>query len=254
MATTHESVNMFPLHRVPFTRPLIWLGRGWDDLMHSPAASLAYGWLVASLGALILAYSRHPVYIAAAIAGFLLVGPVVTAGVCELSRCRDHAEPTGFQDSLRGLSRSRRGLWAFSGLLLLLAVGWFALSGLYLMLTGGSVAPDIQSTVWGNVLAQLSVSQVSTYAAAFIVLAGAVFAISVVSVPMIIDRHVDAATAVRMSLRATARDFPALMLWAALIVALVLVGFATWLLGMVVILPLLGHATWHAYRDIVEEA
>jgi uncharacterized membrane protein len=254
MAITHESVDMFPLHRVPFTRPFIWLGRGWSDLMHNPLASLAYGWLIASLGALILAYSRHPLYIAAATVAFLLVGPVVTAGICELSRRRDHGEPTGFGDSLRGLTRARSSLWAFSGLLLLLAVGWFALSGLYLAATGGSVAPDIQSTVWGNVAAQLSAGQASTYAAAFIVLAGAVFAISVVSVPMIIDRHVDAATAIRMSLRATARDLPALLLWAVLIVGLVLFGFATWLLGMVVVLPLLGHATWHAYRDIVEEA
>lgn len=254
MATTHESVEMFPLHRVPFTRPFIWLGRGWSDLMNNPLASLAYGWLVASLGALILAYSRHPVYIAAAIVAFLVVGPVITAGVCELSRRRDHGEPTGFQDSLRGLSRARSSLWAFSGLLLLLALGWFTLSGLYLVATGAEVAPDIQSTVWGNVAAQLTTNQAGTYGAAFLVLAAAVFAISVVSVPMIIDRHVDAATAICMSLRATARDFPALMLWAVLIVGLVLFGFATWLLGMVVVLPLLGHATWHAYRDIVEEA
>jgi uncharacterized membrane protein len=77
---------------------------------------------------------------------------------------------------------------------------------------------------------------------------------SVVTVPLIIDRLVDAPTAMRNSLRAVAKDWPGLLLWAAIIVGLVLVGFATWLLAMVVILPLLGHATWHAYRDIVEEA
>ena len=254
MATTHYSIDMFPLHRIPITRPFIWLGRAWDDLVHNPLASLAYGWLVASLGALILAYSRHPVYIATAIAAFLLVGPVVTAGICELSRRRDHGEPATFQHSLRGLAACRRGLAGFSALLLLLAIGWFALSALFLFASAGSVAPDIQTTVWGNVAAQLSADQISTYSVAFFVLACAVFAVSVVSVPMIIDRHVDAATAMRMSLRATARDFPALLLWALLIVGLVMIGFATWLLGMVVILPLLGHATWHAYRDIVEEA
>ncbi len=254
MATAHHSIDMFPLHRVPLTRPLIWLGNAWDDLRHTPAASLAYGWLVASLGALILAYSRHPVYIAAAIAGFLLVGPVVTAGLCELSRRRDHGESASFQDSLRGLSRSRNGLLGFSALLLLLALAWFTLSGVFLLAGSGSVAPAIHDTVWGNVAAHLSTAQVSVYAAAFIVLACVVFAVSVVSVPMIIDRHVDAATAMRMSLRVTARDFPAILFWALLIVGLVMLGFATWLLGMVLILPLLGHATWHAYRDIVEEA
>ena len=241
MATAHHSIDMFPLHRVPLTRPLIWLGKAWDDLRHTPAASLAYGWLIASLGALILAYSRHPVYIA-------------TAGLCELSRRRDHGESASFQDSLRGLSRSRSGLLGFSALLLLLALGWFALSGLFLLAGSGSVAPAIHNTVWGNVAAHLSTAQVSVYAAAFIVLACVVFAVSVVSVPMIIDRHVDATTAMRMSLRVTARDFPAILVWALLIVGLVTLGFTTWLLGMVLILPLLGHATWHAYRDIVEEA
>ena len=254
MATTHYSIDMFPLHRVPVSRPFIWLGMAWDDLVHTPLASLAYGWIVATLGALILAYSRHPVYIATAIAGFLLVGPVVTAGICELSRRRDHGEPATFQLSLRGLAASRKGLVGFSALLLLLAIGWFALSALFLVTSSGSVAPDIQATVWGNVAAQLSMDQISAYSVAFFVLACTVFAVSVVSVPMIIDRHVDAATAMRMSLRAIVRDFPALLLWALLIVGLVMIGFATWLLGMVVILPLLGHATWHAYRDIVEEA
>jgi uncharacterized membrane protein len=69
---------------------------------------------------------------------------------------------------------------------------------------------------------------------------------------MIVDRHVDATTAMRMSLRVTVRDLPAMLVWAALIVGLVFVGFATGLLAMVIIFPLLGHATWRAYRELVE--
>jgi uncharacterized membrane protein len=152
------------------------------------------------------------------------------------------------------LAVSRHNIGNFSVTLLALAAAWFALSGLVLFLATGSVAPAIQDTVWGNVANQLSSAQMLVYVLAFVALAGAVFAISVVTVPMIIDRHVDAPTAMRTSLRAVAKDWPALLLWAAIIVGLVLVGFATWLLAMVVILPLLGHATWHAYRDIVEEA
>ena len=254
MATVFHSAEMFPVHRIPVTRPFIWLGRAWDDLRHTPAASLAYGWIVATLGALILAYSRHPLYIAAAVAGFLLVGPVIAAGLCELSRRRDHGEPVSFQLSLTGLAGSRQRLATFCATLVLLALGFFTLCAAILLIATGSVAPDVQSTVWGNVLSQLSAEQVTVYCVAFVALACTVFAISVVAVPMMIDRHVDAATAMRTSLRATARDWPALLLWAALIVCLVLVGFVTWLLGMVIILPLLGHATWHAYRDIVEEA
>ena len=83
MSATHHSIDMYPVHRVPASRPFVWLMQGWDDLWHHRAASLAYGVLVAAMGALILAYQRHPVYITAAMATFLLVGPIITAGLCE---------------------------------------------------------------------------------------------------------------------------------------------------------------------------
>ena len=69
---------------------------------------------------------------------------------------------------------------------------------------------------------------------------------------MIVERHVDASTAMHMSLRVTLRDLPAMFVWAGLITGMVIIGFATGLVGMIVIFPLLGHATWRAYREIVE--
>jgi uncharacterized membrane protein len=90
------------------------------------------------------------------------------------------------------------------------------------------------------------------YLAVGLVLAAVVFALSVVTIPLIVDRHVDASTAMRMSLRVTVRDFPAMLVWAGLIATLIVIAFATSLLGMVVIFPLLGHATWRAYKELVE--
>ena len=254
MAVLHESIDMYPVHRVPVTRSFVWLGEAWRDLLHHPGASLAYGWLVAALGALILAYQRHPAYLAATIAAFLLVGPVITAGLCELSRRRDHGESTTFQASLQGLQHNSVNLLRFAGTLLAIALAWFALSASALYAATGSVFPGVESTVWGDVLRTLNDTQVVAYGLSFAALAFVVFALSVVTVPMIIDRHVDAGTAMRMSLRVAARDFPAMVLWALLITGLVLAGFATWLLGMIVVFPLLGHATWFAYRDTVHEA
>lgn len=254
MAVLHESIDMYPVHHVPLTRPFLWLNEAWHDLLHHRGASLAYGWLVAALGALILAYQRHPAYLAATITAFLMVGPVITAGLCELSRRRDHGEPASFQASLQGLERNRVTLLRFAGILLAIALAWFALSASVLYAATGTVFPAVESTVWGDVLRTLSTTQIVAYALAFTTLAFVVFALSVVTVPMIIDRHVDAGTAMRMSLRVATRDFPAMVVWALLITGLVLAGFATWLLGMIVIFPLLGHATWFAYRDTVHEA
>jgi uncharacterized membrane protein len=70
-------------------------------------------------------------------------------------------------------------------------------------------------------------------------------------VPLIIDRHARAADAIRASLRVTFSNLPAMLLWAALIVAVTAIGFLTLLVGMVIVAPLLGYATWHAYRDLI---
>jgi len=224
---------------------------GWDDLTHHRGASLAWGALVSVLGALILAYGRHPYFVAAMTSGFLLLGPVITAGLCELSRCRDNGEPANFETSLRPLRRNQRSLLDFAQVLLLISVLWFALSASILYLAIGEIAPQITSTVWGDVMRQLSPNQMLLYVVSGAILASIVFILSVVTVPMIVDRHVDASTAMRTSARVTIRDLPAMLLWSILVVLLVSTGFATSLLGMVVIFPLLGHATWHAYRDLV---
>jgi uncharacterized membrane protein len=69
---------------------------------------------------------------------------------------------------------------------------------------------------------------------------------------MLLDRDVDIYTAMATSLIAVGRNIPAMVVWAILIVALTAIGFATMLLGLVVIFPVLGHATWHAYRDLTQ--
>jgi uncharacterized membrane protein len=78
-----------------------------------------------------------------------------------------------------------------------------------------------------------------------------VFAMSVVAVPLLIDRHANASEAIRASIRASLANLPAMLVWAALIVGLTVIGFVTLLIGMIVIAPLLGYATWHAYRDLI---
>jgi len=249
-AASHHALP-FSIRRVPLTRPFIWLARGWDDLLHHRSASLAYGWLVSAFGALIIAYERHPYFIAFIISAFLLVGPIMTAGLCELSRRQEHGEKADFSTSLQALRGHRHNLMNFSNRLLALALVWFLGSTAILYTTHGSVAPSLEATVWGDVLRQVTSQQLQAYIVSGGLLAVVVFALSVVSIPMITENNVDAGTAMRTSLRVSLRDLPAMLVWAFLIVALVAFGFATYLVGMVVIFPLLGHATWHAYKDLV---
>jgi uncharacterized membrane protein len=76
------------------------------------------------------------------------------------------------------------------------------------------------------------------------------FAISVFSMPMMLERRVDALTAMGESMRLVWNNLPALIGWGAMVLALFALSVLTGLIGMVIIFPLLGHATWHAYRAI----
>jgi uncharacterized membrane protein len=68
---------------------------------------------------------------------------------------------------------------------------------------------------------------------------------------MLLDRNVDVVTAALTSLKCCLTNPRATLVWAVLIALLTAVGFATFMIGLVVIFPLLGHASWHAYRDLV---
>ena len=83
------------------------------------------------------------------------------------------------------------------------------------------------------------------------VFATLVFAIGVVSVPMMLDRDTDCIVAVLTSLRAFGANVPAMIVWGAIIVVVIGAGFALLFVGLVVAAPVIGHATWHAYRELV---
>jgi uncharacterized membrane protein len=71
-------------------------------------------------------------------------------------------------------------------------------------------------------------------------------------VPLLVDREVDTLSAMLVSIRAVAENPLAMAFWAALIMALTLLGMLPLLLGLVLVIPVLGHASWHAYTDLVD--
>ena len=84
--------------------------------------------------------------------------------------------------------------------------------------------------------------------------AGLIFAISVVAMPMILDRQTDAITAGLTSLRLCLTQPGLMLLWGAAITVLVAAAMLPWFLGLLVVAPVLGHASWHAYRSTVGNA
>jgi uncharacterized membrane protein len=247
----HPEHPQVEVRRVPARQAVLWLERGWEDLKHIGRPGLAHGALIAILGAVLLTLgSTHLYLVAAAVTGYLLVGPIMTTGPCELARRLEAHEPLGFDESLQALSRNADGLAHFGGGLALIAILWFVLSGILLGSVLSTPVPSLAVALWGG-STSINMSQLLSYVVCGAVLAAIVFALSVVAVPLMIDRHASAADAIRASLRVTFANLPAMLLWAALIVALTAIGFVTLLAGMVIVAPLLGYATWHAYRDLI---
>ncbi len=245
----------FSIRHVAFLRPFSWLARGWRDLMSHPKASLAHGLIVTGLFMLTLLITSIHIYVlAAVISGFMLIGPIMAAGLCELSRRREKGEALSFDDSLSGLSRNQTSLVRFAGMLLGVSVLWFVVSGLVLMATIGNVAPAFDKSLWAwsDFLSYVTPLQLVLYLIVGGLLASIVFVLSVVSVPAIIDSSIKALDAAFISIKVVLSNIPTMLVWAALLVLLTGIGLASFLLAMVVIYPLLGHATWHAYRDLVQ--
>jgi uncharacterized membrane protein len=243
------------VRHVPATQSLEWLRRAWEDMQDLRFTSLAHGFLVSIMGAVLLMVgSSHPYFIAAAVSGYLLVGPIVTTGVCELSRRREAGEPLGFDESLQPVARHPRELFQFGVILAAIAVVWFVVSEVMLQTVLPMRASDLSETLWGGFTNMASRGQVLAYVAFGAVLALIVFSLSVVAVPLIIDRHMSAMDAMWFSVKATVSNIPAMMVWAGIIVGLTAVAFLTFIMGgMMLVASLLGHATWHAYRSLIAE-
>jgi uncharacterized membrane protein len=242
-----------PVHRtdhVAFAEPFRWLSLGLRDFRRTPSIGLAYGLIVTLLGWLIFALGNHPYFLAAAVSGFLLLGPILGAGLIEASRDMEASETPTFDSSLRGLNRNRLALERFALALLVIAATWLAASTSVLVATFGPIAPSVDQTLWDSALRWMTSGQLIAWAAIGGVLAALCFCISVIAVPLIQDKPVTAGDAMFESLRAVSRHPVACATWALLIGVLTAVGFATALIGLIVIYPILGHASWHAYRRL----
>src|SRR6185437_6508412 len=154
--TTSISLGRHPLmhvdvRHVPALQSIVWLRRGWEDLRHLGLLSLAHGTMIAVLGAvLLMLFSTNVYLVVAAISGYLLVGPAMTTGLCELSRRRAARESLSVDDSLQPVSRNTNSLLQFGAILAVITVIWFAASAIMLQTILHTSAPSLAVVLWGS--------------------------------------------------------------------------------------------------------
>ncbi len=248
-----ESILDLPLRPLRADDPLRWLGRGWSDFVRAPGIGLFYGGCFAVMGWVLLwTYRAAPAWVLALSAGFLLMGPFLCLGLYEASRKLERGGRPGLGESLLAW-QSRTGTMAiFGGVLLILEMLWGRAS-LVVFAVSFDGMPDFK----GSLLALLepeNLGFIVAYLGVGAVFAGLIFAISVVSIPMILDRSVDAVSAGLTSLRLCLTQPWVMLIWGALITLLVALAMLPGFLGLVIVGPVVGHASWHAYRAAVGPA
>ncbi|SDG45274.1 DUF2189 domain-containing protein [Roseospirillum parvum] len=231
-----------------------WLAAGWHDLKRNPLLSLGHGGVffllsaVVTGGALMVGQGGM---ILPLISGFMIVAPVLVVGLYEISRRQESGAPLDLDALTRAMQASLPRLAGVGlGLSLLLLVWLEAALIVFALFYGGDTPPLDQfvSQVLAAPQAPLFLLVGTLVGGA---LAGLAFALSVVSLPLLVEREVSALEAMGLSLAATWRNRRVLVGWAAMIALTTAVGLLTAYVGLIVLLPLLGHASWHAYRDLL---
>lgn len=231
------------------------LRQGWADFLERRGDLVFIGVIypVVGLIAAFVALQGSLVHLLFPVAaGLSLMGPAVAVGFYELARRRERGEPADWSHFADVTKRPAfDAILVVAGLLLAIFVAWLAVAAaLYVSLMGA--APE----TLGSFLTRLFTTPEGWALIVVGNLAGALFAalvltVSVVSMPMLVDKDVDVRTAVATSVRAVMANKGVMARWGFMIAALLVVGFIPFMVGLAVVLPVLGYATWHLYTKLV---
>jgi uncharacterized membrane protein len=229
---------------------------GWEDFIAIPSHAIIlcviYPILGLVLARAVFGYAVIPLLFPLA-AGFALVGPFAALGLYELSSRRERGEEASAWDALEVLrSPSFGAMLGLGTLLLALFVTWVATAqAIYVAVFGYGGA-----TGFGDFVQRVFTTPEGWWLIVVGCGVGFLFAllalcISVVSFPLMLDRHAGALEAMVTSLRVAGRNPVPIAAWGLIVAALLVVGSLPFFLGLAVVIPLLGHATWHLYRKVI---
>jgi uncharacterized membrane protein len=230
---------------------------GWEDFKEVPSHAIMlcviYPVLGLVLARTVLGYSVLPLLFPLA-AGFALVGPFAALGLYELSRHRERGEqPSVWQATEVLRSPSFGAMLGVGALLLIIFLVWVATAqAIYVSLFGNAPAAEIPNFATRIMTTPEGWELIVVGCGVGFLFAVVALCISVVSFPMMLDRHASAADAITTSLRAVAQNPVTMAAWGLIVAVLLVLGSLPLFLGLAVVIPLLGHSTWHLYRKVIE--
>lgn len=226
------------------------LRAGWQDFRAAPVYGLIFsavyviaGLILLQLGAGLFTWTLTFTL------GFPLLAPFLAVGLYEVSRRLESGEALNFRDVLGIIwrERTRQIPWAGAVIVIYFLFWSFFAHMLFALVMGPSAimgsAGDLSTYLTGRGLTLVLTEMAFGAAFAFLL-----FALTAISLPLLLDLEIDFVTGMRLSLQVTRDNFGVMLVWAAIIAGLTFLALAPFFLGLFVVLPVLGHASWHLYR------
>lgn len=229
------------------------LAAGWQDFAATPRFGLFFGGVYVITGLAIgwtTITGGNLTWLIPAIAGFPLIAPFVAVGLYEASRRREGQEPLTWRAVLGALKGHGDDQILSMGVIVFVAFSFWIIivHAIFAIFRAGS-------RMGGETLAALTtppgIAMLAVGSAVGAVLAFAFYAMTVISLPLLVERKIDFLNAIIASLKVVRRNFAVMLGWSVVIAVLLFVAMIPAFLGLVVALPVLGHATWHLYRRAV---
>ncbi|MHA1599136.1 MAG: DUF2189 domain-containing protein [Alphaproteobacteria bacterium] len=253
MNEPHKSGEI-SIRKVDLDAPWRWLMAGWRDFLGNPVFSLVYGGVFAFIGygltwGLLQESLFH--FVLPLASGFMLLGPLFAVGLYDASRRMEKGEPVRFGNCCLACRRNP-GQIALMGLaLMLFMLVWVRVATLIYALFFHHNGPRMDGFLLDTLLTPEGLPFLIVGTLSGAVLAFGAFAISAISIPMLMDRDIDAFHAIITSIRAVRLNWKTMWGWACLVGLFTGAGLVLFYVGLAVTLPLIGYASWHAYRDLV---
>ncbi|MCJ2378825.1 DUF2189 domain-containing protein [Vibrio sp. ZSDZ34] len=243
----NEYARTIPSNQLSVSAPLHWLALGLHDFIRMPLISAFYGLCFTAAAVAIVQLVQwqgtHLVVLPSLVV-YMLIGPFLALGLYDAAWEREKGRSASLLHSMKAIGRNSTSQWAFTIILVVAMIFWMRIAALL-----HALYPSVQGAPLSEFAPFLIVGSLVG-----LVIASLIFAISAFSIPLMMERRVDVMTAVFTSFNAVKSNIPAMIVWAMIICGGVLVGFASFGLGMLFTMPILGYATWHGYHETVKSS